>query len=86
MVTAARAPRQQMQNYSKKKELEVRRLDMFDEGIVLYNKGDYDGALIVFEVAALEPKNFMSDNFEMSARSTRWRSTTSRAASASSAS
>ena len=58
---------QQMQNYSKKKELEVQRLDMFDEGIVLYNKGDYDGALIVFEeVAALEPKNFRSDNFEMS--------------------
>ena len=56
---------QQLQNYSKKKELEVQRLDMFDEGIALYNKGDFDGALIVFEeVAALEPKNYMSDNFE----------------------
>ena len=58
---------QQMNNYSKKKELEVQRLDMFDEGIALYNKGDHDSALIVFEeVAALEPKNFMSDNFETS--------------------
>ena len=57
---------QQMQNYSKKKELEVQRLDMFDEAIALYNKDDFDGALIVFEeVAALEPKNYMSDNFEM---------------------
>lgn len=58
---------QQMNNYSKKKELEVQRLDMFDEGIALYNKNDFDSALIVFEeVAALEPKNFMSDNFETS--------------------
>lgn len=58
---------QQLNNYSKKKELEVQRLDMFDEGIALYNKADYDSALIVFEeVAALEPKNFMSDNFETS--------------------
>ena len=57
---------QQMQNFSKKKELEVQRLDMFDEGIALYNKDDFDGALIVFEeVAALEPKNYMSDSFEM---------------------
>jgi hypothetical protein len=57
---------QQMQNFSKKKELEVQRLDMFDEGIALYNKEDFDGALIVFEeVAALEPKNYMSDSFEM---------------------
>ena len=57
---------QQMVNFSKKKELEVQRLDMFDEGIALYNKGDFDGALIVFEeVAALEPKNYMSDSFEM---------------------
>jgi hypothetical protein len=32
---------QQMNNYSKKKELEVQRLDMFDEGIALYNKADY---------------------------------------------
>jgi tetratricopeptide (TPR) repeat protein len=56
---------QQMQNYSKKKELEVQRLDMFDEAISLYNKKDYDNALIIFEeVAALEPKNFMSDNFQ----------------------
>merc|ERR1711966_605342 len=56
-----------MNNYSKKKELEVQRLDMFDEGIALYNKGDHDNALIIFEeVAALEPKNFMSDNFETS--------------------
>ena len=55
----------QMQNYSKKKELEVQRLDMFDEAIALYNKKDYDNALIIFEeVAALEPKNFMSDNFQ----------------------
>lgn len=58
---------QQLNNYSKKKELEVQRLDMFDEGIALYNKEDFDNALIVFEeVAALEPKNFMSDNFETS--------------------
>jgi hypothetical protein len=57
---------QQMQNFSKKKELEVQRLDMFDEGIALYNANDFDGALIVFEeVAALEPKNYMSDSFEM---------------------
>ena len=57
---------QQMQNFSKKKELEVQRLDMFDEGISLYNKNDFDGALIVFEeVAALEPKNYMSDSFQM---------------------
>ena len=56
---------QQMQNYSKKKELEVQRLDMFDEAIALYNKSDFDSALIIFEeVAALEPKNYMSDNFE----------------------
>ena len=55
-----------MQNFSKKKELEVQRPDMFDEGIALYNKEDFDGALIVFEeVAALEPKNYMSDSFEM---------------------
>ena len=55
----------QMQNYSKKKELEVQRLDMFDEAIALYNKKDFDNALIIFEeVAALEPKNFMSDNFQ----------------------
>ena len=58
---------QQMNNYSKKKELEIQRLDMFDEGIALYNKGDFDSALIIFEeVAALEPKNYMSDNFETS--------------------
>ena len=38
---------------------------MFDEAISLYNKKDYDNALIIFEeVAALEPKNFMSDNFQ----------------------
>ena len=71
-----------MNNYSKKKELEIQRLDMFDEGIALYNKGDFDSALIIFEeVAALEPKNYMA-NFETSPRFP-WRSTTSRAASAS---
>jgi len=57
---------QQMSNYSKKKELEVQRLDMFDEAIQLYNKGEFDDALIIFEeVVALEPKNFMGDNFDM---------------------
>jgi|TARA_B100000401_G_scaffold13515_1_gene8494 tetratricopeptide (TPR) repeat protein len=56
---------QQMNNYSKKREVENERLDMFDEGIALYNQKKFDDALIVFEeVAALEPKNYMSDNFE----------------------
>lgn len=55
---------QQMNNYSKKRELENQRLDMFDEAIELYNAKDYDNALIVFEeVAALEPKNYMGDDF-----------------------
>ncbi|CEG01201.1 Tetratricopeptide-like helical [Ostreococcus tauri] len=55
---------QQMNNYSKKRELETQRLDMFDEAIELYNAKDYDNALIVFEeVAALEPKNYMGDDF-----------------------
>jgi len=31
------ATEQQMNNFSKKKELENQRLDMFDEGIQLYN-------------------------------------------------
>ena len=54
-----------MNNYSKKREVENERLDMFDEGIALYNQKKFDDALIVFEeVAALEPKNYMSDNFE----------------------
>jgi hypothetical protein len=56
---------QQMNNYSKKRELENERLDMFDEAIALYNQKNFDDALIQFEeVAALEPKNYMSDNFE----------------------
>jgi tetratricopeptide (TPR) repeat protein len=55
---------QQMNNYSKKRELETQRLDMFDEAIELYNGKDYDSALIIFEeVAALEPKNYMGDDF-----------------------
>jgi len=55
---------QQMNNYSKKRELENQRLDMFDEAIELYNGKDYDSALIIFEeVAALEPKNYMGDDF-----------------------
>ena len=55
---------QQMNNYSKKRELENQRLDMFDEAIELYNGKDFDNALIVFEeVAALEPKNYMGDDF-----------------------
>lgn len=55
---------QQMNNYSKKRELENQRLDMFDEAIELYNAKDFDNALIVFEeVAALEPKNYMGDDF-----------------------
>ena len=50
---------QQMNNYSKKRELENQRLDMFDEAIELYNGKDFDNALIVFEeVAALEPTFF----------------------------
>jgi len=58
---------QQMTNYSKKRELENQRLDLFDEAIDLYNKGDFDNALINFEeVAALEPKNYMADNFSTS--------------------
>ena len=33
--------------------------------IALYNKGDFDNALIIFEeVVALEPKNYMSDDFK----------------------
>ena len=53
-----------MNNYSKKRELENQRLDMFDEAIELYNAKDFDNALIVFEeVAALEPKNYMGDDF-----------------------
>ena len=52
-----------MNNYSKKRELENQRLDMFDEAIELYNGKDFDSALIVFEeVAALEPKNYMGDD------------------------
>jgi len=55
---------QQMNNYSKKRELENQRLDMFDEAIELYNSKDYDSALMIFEeVAALEPKNYMGDDF-----------------------
>ena len=56
---------QQMDNYSRKRALENQRLDMFDEAIALYNKKNFDDALLQFEeVAALEPKNYMSDNFE----------------------
>ena len=56
---------QQMNNYSRKRELENERLDMFDEAIALYNQKKFDDALIQFEeVAAHEPKNYMSDNFE----------------------
>ena len=40
---------QQMNNYSKKRELENQRLDMLDEAIELYNAKDFDNALIVFE-------------------------------------
>ena len=47
---------QQLNNFSKKKELEIQRLDLFDEAISLYNKKEYDAALILFE----EVENFFA--------------------------
>ncbi len=38
---------------------------MFNEAIDLFNKKDYEAALIVFEnIVGLEPKNYIGDNFE----------------------
>lgn len=38
---------------------------MFNEAIVLFNAKKYEEALIQFEnIVALEPKNFIGDNFE----------------------
>mmetsp|Transcript_7076 Transcript_7076/g.23451 ORF Transcript_7076/g.23451 Transcript_7076/m.23451 type:complete len:301 (+) Transcript_7076:25-927(+) len=56
----------QRKNYAEVKELEAKRLKMFDEAIAKYNSKDYEAALIMFEdIIGLEPKNYMGDSFQM---------------------
>ena len=54
----------QMKNYIKSKELTEQRGELFNEGLELFQKGEYRPALEKFEdVIGLEPINYMGDDF-----------------------
>lgn len=54
----------QMKNYIKSKELTEQRGDIFNEGLALFDKSEYQAALEKFEdVIGLEPINYMGDDF-----------------------
>lgn len=54
----------QRANYAKVKEVEAKRLKMFDQAIGKFEARDFEAALIQFEeIIGLEPPKFLGDNF-----------------------
>lgn len=54
----------QEKKYIERKESDRKRRELFNDALALYKKGDLENALIEFEnVLALEPKNYVGDDF-----------------------
>jgi hypothetical protein len=54
----------QARNYEKRKAQEAEREQLFESALQKFNSKDIEGALIEFEnVLAMEPKNYVGDNF-----------------------
>ena len=54
----------QRRNYSESMEAKRKRMEMFEDGLEMFNNKDFEKALIMWEdVLGMEPKNYVGDDF-----------------------
>ena len=54
----------QRRNYAESNEVKRKRMELFEDGLVEFNKSEFEKALIMWEdVIGMEPKNYVGDDF-----------------------
>ena len=54
----------QRRNYAESNEVKRKRMELFEDGLVEFNKAEFEKALIMWEdVIGMEPKNYVGDDF-----------------------